>query len=158
MVTHTAEASLDRVTLSSVVDRYFTSFNAADYRAVADLFENDGIVLAPFEAPIVGGEAIYTYLQAEAIAMQATPVTAETIPKDNGTQQVVVEGRVKTLLFTVNVRWTFDLTAMDTIQSVEIKLLASLQELMQFDRGKGVPAKRSPEISTQPAQRAESAP
>ena len=136
MVTYTADAPLDLVTLSSAVDRYFTSFNAADYRAVADLFGVDGVMLAPFEAPIVGSEAIYTYLQAEAIAMQATPVAVETIPSDSGIQQVVVKGRVKTLLFSVNVRWIFDLTAVDTLQSVEIKLLASLQELMQFDRGK----------------------
>ncbi len=136
MVTHTAEAPLDLVTLPSVVDRYFTSFNAADYRAVADLFGGDGVMLAPFEAPIVGSEAIYTYLQAEAIAMQVTPISVEAIPRDNGLQQVVVKGRVKTLLFSVNVRWIFDLTAVDTLQSVEIKLLASLQELMQFDRGK----------------------
>jgi len=54
---------------------------------------------------------------------------------ETDTQQVVVKGRVKTPLFTVSVRWIFEFTATNTIQSVEIKLLASLQELMQFDRG-----------------------
>jgi hypothetical protein len=142
MATRTAEAPLHLAAVSPSVDRYFTGFNAEDYRAVAALFEADGVLLAPFEEPIVGPDAIYTYLQAEAINMRATPLAVEVAPNpagsspmEMGTQQVVVKGRVKTLLFTVSVRWIFELTATNTIQSVEIKLLASLQELMQFDRG-----------------------
>jgi hypothetical protein len=141
MATRTAEAPLHLAAVSPSVDRYFTGFNAEDYRAVAALFEADGILLAPFEEPIVGPDAIYTYLQAEAINMRATPLAVEVapnpagpVPLETGTQQVVVKGRVKTLVFTVSVRWIFELTATNTIQSVEIKLLASLQELMQFDR------------------------
>ncbi len=141
MATRTAEAPLHLAAVSPSVDRYFTGFNAEDYRAVAALFEADGVLLAPFEEPIVGPDAIYTYLQAEAINMRATPLAVEVAPNpagptplETGTQQVVVKGRVKTLLFTVSVRWIFELTATNTIQSVEIKLLASLQELMQFDR------------------------
>lgn len=142
MATRTAEAPLHLAAVSPSVDRYFTGFNAEDYRAVAALFEADGVLLAPFEEPIVGPDAIYTYLQAEAINMRATPLSVEVAPSPAGpvpletdTQQVVVKGRVKTPLFTVSVRWIFELTATNTIQSVEIKLLASLQELMQFDRG-----------------------
>jgi ketosteroid isomerase-like protein len=130
-----ADATLDLAAVSSAVDRYFAGFNAEDYRAVAALFEADGVLLAPFEEPIVGPEAIYVYLHAEAISMRATPVEVETTPNADDTRQVVVKGHVKTLLFTVSVRWTFVITADDTLQSTEIKLLASLQELMQFDRG-----------------------
>ncbi len=132
--TPTIEADLNLAAIAPVVERYFTSFNAADYRAVAALFGADGVLLAPFEDPIVGSEAIYSYLQTEAIAMQANPVEVETTPGDNGGHQVVVKGRVKTRLFTVNVRWTFGLTAAN-IQSAEIRLLASLQELVQINRG-----------------------
>ena len=135
MATRTAEAPLNLGTVSSAVDGYFTGFNAEDYHAVAALFAADGVLLAPFEEPIVGAEAIYTYLEAEAVAMRATPVEVETEVDADGIQRVVVRGRVKTLLFTVAVRWTFVLTAVDTIQSAEIKLMASLQELMQLDRG-----------------------
>ena len=135
MATPFAEADLNLAAIAPVLERYFASFNAADYRAVAALFEADGVLLAPFEAPIVGREAIYTYLQAEAIAMQAAPVEVETALGENGCHQVVVKGRVKTRLFTVNVRWTFELTAANTIQSAEIRLLASLQELVQINRG-----------------------
>ncbi len=141
MAIRTAEAAPHLAAVSPSVDRYFTGFNAEDYRAVAALFETDGVLLAPFEEPIVGPDAIYTYLQAEAINMRATPLAVEVAPNPAGpspletsTQPVVVKGRVKTLLFTVSVRWIFELTATNTIQSVEIKLLASLQELMQFDR------------------------
>ncbi|WOD41489.1 nuclear transport factor 2 family protein [Nodosilinea sp. E11] len=143
MATRTAEATLNLAAIAPVVDRYFTGFNAEDYHAVADLFGADGVLFAPFEDPIVGAEAVYTYLQAEAIAMRATPLEAEVTPMsgedqslpEDGIQQVVVNGRVKTLLFSVSVRWTFVLTAANTIRSAEIKLLASLQELMAFDRG-----------------------
>ncbi|MBD2114819.1 MULTISPECIES: nuclear transport factor 2 family protein [Cyanophyceae] len=135
MATRTAEAPLNPGTVSSAVDSYFTGFNAEDYRAVAALFAADGVLLAPFEEPIVGTEAIYTYLEAEAVSMRAVPVEVETEVDADGNQRVVVRGRVKTLLFTVGVRWTFVLTAADTIQSAEIKLMASLQELMQLDRG-----------------------
>ncbi|MGF1516359.1 MAG: ketosteroid isomerase family protein [Nodosilinea sp.] len=135
MATPNAEADLNLAAIAPVVERYFASFNAADYRTVANLFEADGVLLAPFEDPIVGSEAIYKYLQTEAIAMQATPVEVETTPGENGSPQVVVKGRVKTRLFTVNVRWTFGLTAANSIQSAEIRLLASLQELVQLNRG-----------------------
>lgn len=135
MATPTAEADLNLAAITPVVERYFASFNAADFRAVTALFEADGVLLAPFENPIVGREAIYTYLQTEAIAMQAMPVEVETTPGEHGGHQVVVKGRVKTRLFTVNVRWTFGLTAANTLQSAEIRLLASLQELVQLNRG-----------------------
>ncbi|MBE9155665.1 nuclear transport factor 2 family protein [Nodosilinea sp. LEGE 06152] len=134
MPTNVADATLDLAVVSAAVDRYFADFNAGDYRAVAALFEADGVLLAPFEEPIVGPEAIYVYLQAEAVNMRATPVEVEATPGPDDTQQVEVKGRVKTSLFSVNVRWTF-VVAADTLQSAEIKLLASLQELMQIDRG-----------------------
>lgn len=130
-----ADAILDLAAVSAAVDHYFTGFNAEDHDAVAALFEADGVLLAPFEEPIVGPEAIAVYLQAEAINMRAIPVEVESTLNPDGTQQVVVKGQVKTLLFTVSVRWTFVVTAEDRLQSTEIKLLASLQELMQFDRG-----------------------
>lgn len=140
MPTSAADATLDLAAVSLAVDRYFAGFNAEAYRAVAALFEEEGVLRAPFEDPIVGPEAIYAYLQAEAVNMRAAPIEVETGPVHGSSslerdlRQVVVKGRVKTPLFTVNVRWTFVLTVDDAILSAEIKLLASLQELMQFDR------------------------
>lgn len=134
MANQTAEATLDLAAVSPVVNRYFVRFNAEAYRSMAELFEDDGVLLAPFEEPILGPEAIGEYLESEASAMRARPTDAEAQLQPDGTRQVIVKGRVKTPLFSVNVRWTFVLTAADTIQSAEIKLLASLQELMQFDR------------------------
>lgn len=141
MATATTLNSTELASIAPVVAQYFTSFNAADYRAVAALFAADGRLLAPFEEPIVGTEAIYAYLQAEATAMRATPLEIdadippvnETTPAEHATRQIVVKGRVKTRLFAVNVRWTFSVTAANTLQSAEIRLLASLQELVQLN-------------------------
>lgn len=135
MATHTAEATLNLAAISPIVDRYFVGFNAEDYRSVADLFEADGVLLAPFEEPMHGPEAVYTYLRAEAVDMRAVPLEVETATNAEGTPLVVVKGHVKTLLFTVTVRWTFVVSATDKLQSAEIRLLASLQELMQFNQG-----------------------
>ncbi len=135
MATHTTKTPLNLAAISPLVDRYFAGFNAEDYRAVANLFEADGVLLAPFEDPIQGPEAIYTYLHAEAMDMRAMPSEVETAANADGTKLIVVSGRVKTLLFTVNVRWTFVVSASGQIRSAEIKLLASLQELMQFNQG-----------------------
>jgi hypothetical protein len=66
--------------------------------------------------------------------MRAIPKESQTTPTDEG-RQVTVKGRVKTPLFTVNVQWIFDITTADQIQRTEIKLLASLQDLLQFNRG-----------------------
>ncbi|NMF85864.1 nuclear transport factor 2 family protein [Nodosilinea sp. P-1105] len=119
----------------ATAERYFDRFNAQDFNAVAALFSEQGVLIPPFEAGIVGPEAIAQYLKAEATGMQAVPVSSEASPCDQGGQQLVTQGRVKTPLFTVNVRWTFAMSAAGTIDRAEIKLLASLQELLQFNRG-----------------------
>ena len=62
--------------------------------------------------------------------MQAYPQTAETCATAEGNRRLTVRGRVKALVFTVNTAWIFDLNDRDEIQSVQIKLLASLQELL----------------------------
>ena len=121
-------------TLDAVAEQYFEHFNQGNYAAVATLFSDDGGLCPPFEEAIVGPPAIATYLAQEAAGMRA-------IPKENHTQitaegrQLTVKGRVKTPLFAVNVQWIFDITPTDQIQRAEIKLLASLQELLQLNRG-----------------------
>lgn len=122
------------LTLDPVTERYFENFNQGNYAAVATLFGDDGYLCPPFEEGIVGPSAIATYLAQEAAGMRALPKESQTTPTDGG-RQTTVKGRVKTPLFTVNVQWIFDITAADQIQRAEIKLLASLQELLQFNRG-----------------------
>lgn len=129
----TADA-LAVTTVDPVVGGYFEGFNAEQYDEVGALFGDRGLLRPPFEEDIVGHKAIGDYLRAEATGMRAVPLEVEVTSLAEGSRQTVVKGRVKTPLFSVNVRWTFVLTAADQIQSAEIKLLASLQELMSFNR------------------------
>lgn len=117
-----------------IVQTYFTSFNAGDFAAVAALFSTDGELRAPFEDPIVGKEAIETYLNQEAEGMEASSKEMVSQPLD-GLKQVVVKGSVKARVFGVNVRWTFLINSNNQIEQAEIKLLASLQELVNVRPG-----------------------
>jgi hypothetical protein len=122
------------LTLDSVAERYFEHFNQGNYAVVATLFDDEGCLCPPFEDAIVGPPAIAAYLAQEASGMQAILKESRTQITDYG-RQIKVKGRVKTPLFTGNVQWMFDITTADQIQRAEIKLLASLQELLQFNRG-----------------------
>jgi len=139
MVTQTESFAI--ATLEPTLDQYFRSFNSEDYEAVASLFNAAGVLRPPFEDGIVGPEAILAYLKQEAKGMRATPLDAEATPLEQGQRQVVVQGKVKALVFIVNVRWTFTLNDDDSIADVHIKLLASLQELMQMNQGEKSQAK-----------------
>lgn len=121
-------------TLDAVTEQYFENFNQGNYAAVATLFSDDGCLCPPFEEEVVGPPAIAAYLAQEAAGMRAIPKENHAQITDQGCR-VTVKGRVKTPLFAVNVQWIFDITAADQIQRAEIKLLASLQELLPFNRG-----------------------
>jgi hypothetical protein len=79
---------------------------------------------------MVGQSAIEAYLKKEAVDMQATPkeLLVTSLPGDH--RQVVVKGTVKAIVFTVNTAWVFELDSCDRICQVQVKLLASLQDLL----------------------------
>ncbi|QQE66815.1 hypothetical protein GFS31_35180 [Leptolyngbya sp. BL0902] len=131
MVQTLSQAAL---TLDPLIAQYFEHFNQGNYAAVATLFSDEGCLVPPFEGAIVGPPAIATYLAQEAAGMQAIPKESRTQATEHG-RQVTVKGRVKTPLFSVNVQWVFDITDTDQVKRAEIKLLASLQELLSFNRG-----------------------
>ncbi|PSN18547.1 nuclear transport factor 2 [filamentous cyanobacterium CCP5] len=121
------------------IHRYFESFNRQEFTTTASLFAPDGALLAPFEDPVVGYAAILDYLQREAPGMEANPRGLETTADVDaeaddlkGHRQIIVKGSVKAVVFNVNVAWTFQLDADDRIQRVRVKLLASLEDLIQF--------------------------
>ncbi|MGF1567030.1 MAG: nuclear transport factor 2 family protein [Nodosilinea sp.] len=130
----TAAATPHELTLDPLVQAYFDGFNSQDYGAVAALFGADGILIPPFEAGLVGAQAIQAYLHAEAAGMRARPLEVETQTLPDHSRQIIVKGRVATPLFTVSVGWGFVLRADHTLHQVEIRLLASLSELLQFRR------------------------
>ncbi|MEA5535702.1 ketosteroid isomerase family protein [Crocosphaera sp. XPORK-15E] len=117
-----------------VIERYFDTLNAGEYRQASKLFAVDGVLYPPFESPVVGQDPIATYLQTEATGMKLQPRqgTVEILEKDQ--IQARITGKVQTPLFGVNVAWTFVLNPVQEIISVEVKLLASLSELAGLQR------------------------
>lgn len=114
---------------TQTVQQYFKNFNQGDFLTTSQLFSEAGQLLPPFEEPIVGPNAIHAYLKREAAGMEAIPQETSTQVLAEGQQQVTVRGRVKAMVFVVNVAWVFDLDKQGNIRQVEVKLLASLQEL-----------------------------
>jgi hypothetical protein len=125
--------TIDGITETVILD-YFATLNGGNFVKTAALFAENGALHAPFEPPIVGREAIATYLAAEAKGMKLLPREGikETVEED--LQLVRVTGRVETPLFGVNVSWQFLLTPEDEILAVQVKLLASPQELLKLRR------------------------
>ncbi len=125
------------------IQRYFDTLNRGDFGQTAALFAEDGQMVPPFEQPIVGREAIAQYLSSEARDMSMTPIECESVasadPADKAgmsdtLQRFLVRGRVKTPLLGVNVAWQFHLNTANEITKVRVKLLATLQELIKFNR------------------------
>ncbi len=114
----------------TAIATYFQTFNQGEFAATAQLFAAQGQLVPPFEEPIVGVEAIRTYLEREADGMQAQPKSLEIETLENDRRRIVVRGSVKAIVFNVNAAWIFDLTPQAEIERVEVKLLASLQDLL----------------------------
>lgn len=119
------ELTIEGVEEPSVIN-YFATINQENFEQTAALFSEDGQMLAPFEKPIVGRDAIALYLEKEAKGMKLLPHRYE---PSEAEEQIRVTGKVKTSLFSVNVAWYFSLNQQQ-ITLVRIKLLASPQELL----------------------------
>lgn len=115
-----------------VIVRYFNALNAGDFVATASLFSEDGALQPPFESPIVGREAIVTYLETEARNLVLRPRQGKAQILDNGCTEIQVSGKVQTPLFGVNVSWLFILSPNRELFLAKIKLLASPQELLNL--------------------------
>ncbi len=124
--THVAIAGIDH----PVIMGYFEQFNAGNFQAVSQLFAIDGALQPPFEAMVVGPDAIAVYLEQEATGFQLHPQAGQMTPLDNGCTQFDVQGHVQTPWFNVKVCWTFILSPTQEIFIVRINLLASLKELL----------------------------
>ncbi|ASC71349.1 Ketosteroid isomerase [Halomicronema hongdechloris C2206] len=120
--------------LIPAVAEYIDSFNQGEFDATAALFAPQGTLQPPFEESVVGRDAIATYLCREAQGMHIEPQQVAVEKLDAGHRQVTLKGRVTALVFKVNAAWIFHLTADNQIQRVEVRLLASLQELLSLQR------------------------
>lgn len=129
--------------LPATIQRYFDALNGGAFEQTAALFAEQGQMVPPFEQPIVGRVAIAQYLRSEASDMSVTPIECEPIAADpadkeaidsDTLQRFLVRGKVKTPLLGVNVAWQFHLNTASEIIKIRIKLLATLQELIKFNR------------------------
>ncbi|TVR10711.1 MAG: nuclear transport factor 2 family protein [Phormidium sp. GEM2.Bin31] len=117
-----------------VVIEYFQFLNAGDCQQTAQRFAAYGELHPPFQGAIVGVEAIQAYLEAEAQGLTCFPEQATVQTAGDGCQLVQVRGHVKTPYFSVPVTWTFNLNAQAQIERVEIRLLASPEQLLELQQ------------------------
>jgi hypothetical protein len=124
---------IEGITEGAVLE-YFRTFNSGDFSATVALFAVDGELNPPFESPVMGRDAIATYLEEEATGMQLLPKQGTVEEIENAYTQIQVKGRVQTPVFSVNVGWIFVLNSQQEIAAVTVKLLASPQELLSLRR------------------------
>lgn len=117
-----------------VIQQYFDALNGETYPEAASLFEEAGVLRAPFEQPVQGREAIAAYLSQEARGMVLQPDQGTVASTAYGAE-ITIQGKVQTRLFKVNVAWIFEVvSARSALASVQVKLLASPQELLKLRR------------------------
>lgn len=130
--------SLSTVDITEVDDpvilRYFETLNTGDFEATAELFADDGVLLPPFEEPVVGPGAIAIYLTNEAKGFTLHPQQGTRHALESGDIEFQIVGKVQTPLFTVNVGWQFILNPQAKILLAKIKLLASMKELLNLQQ------------------------
>ena len=116
----------EKESCETVAERYFKAFNENRFIAAAELFAADGELRPPFDSAIVGRTAIAEYLEQEASQMTAYPDSMDRL--ENGYLQVI--GKVDAIAFKVGVEWTFAFTDDMAIESLSIRLRASMRELL----------------------------
>jgi hypothetical protein len=130
MIYTETDLAIEGISKPTIIN-YFATVNQAKFVQTASLFSDQGTLLAPFEKPIVGRAKIAAYLSKEAKGMKLLPQQG-ICEIESDLQKYKVLGKVKTALFSVNVAWYFTLSQEDKLATVQIKLLASPQELLSL--------------------------
>jgi len=113
---------------------YFARLNNNEFIATSELFAEQGCLNPPFEQTVCGRDAIAQYLEKEAKGIEFCPAYGEMIMSESTFTQYQIQGKVKTNQFTVNVNWLIQLNSTKEIILVEVKLVASLIELLKFSK------------------------
>ncbi len=124
--------SISQASARQLVERYFETFNQAAFEQTAALFAESGQLIPPFEGAIVGSESILSYLNKQACDMHAQPQEWNVHSKDADQWQVEVIGKVKAMVFQVNVNWQFEIAPTGELESATIRLIASPKELLSL--------------------------
>jgi hypothetical protein len=125
-----------------VIYEYFNRLNNSEFIATAELFAAQGYLVPPFDKQLQGREAISQYLEKEAIGIRFLPERGEIVTngdvasnlEDGECTQYQIQGKVEINWFTVNISWLMQLNAVKEIMLVEVKLLASWEDLLSFSR------------------------
>lgn len=127
--------AITKITKPAIID-YFTTINQAEFSKTAALFAENGSLLAPFTKPIIGRSGITAYLTQEAKGMKLLP-QQEIYETESDFEKYQIFGKVKTAFFSVNVAWYFTFDPENQISTVQVKLLASPQELLSLQSKQG---------------------
>jgi len=114
--------------------RYFETLNAGEFEATSQLFAIEGEMKPPFEASIVGRDAIADYLKREAPGLITIPQAGMAEETDQNCTEFQITGKVQMPMFGVNVTWYFTVDQTDQLTFTRIKLNASPQELVNLRR------------------------
>jgi hypothetical protein len=135
--TKRTQVAIQGVTNATVLS-YMNNLNANDFKALIELFAEDGALQPPFQRPIVGKDAVLRFFKEECQNLNLIPEQGVTEKADDGYNQVKVTGKVQTPWFGagvgMNIAWRFLLTPDDKIFFVAIDLLASPKELLNLAR------------------------
>ncbi|VEP11671.1 Orange carotenoid-binding protein [Hyella patelloides LEGE 07179] len=134
------KAKIDGITNTAVLS-YINNMNANDFEAAVNLFAPNGALQPPFQKPIIGREAILTYMREECQGLKLMPKQGTIESMEEGYTSIKLTGKVQTPWFGssvgINIAWRFLLEPQDQIFFVAVDLLASPKELLKLVRQKG---------------------
>ena len=114
-----------------IIYEYFTKLNNAEFTAVIELFSEQGCLNPPFDKSLQGKGEILQYLEKEAKGIKSYPEQGETTQKGSLTEYQI-QGTVGISGFIFNMNWFIQLNSDQKIMVVEVKLVASLEDLLDF--------------------------
>ena len=112
---------------------YFARLNNGEFIRAAELFAPQGQLDPPFGNPIEGRDAIAQYLEEEAKGIKFYPEEGKLLMSLNNYTKYQIQGKVEINWVAVNVSWSIQLNAEKGIMAIEVKLLASLNDLLIFN-------------------------
>lgn len=110
---------------------YFTRLNNGEFVATAELFTEQGCLTPPFDQPIQGRSAIAEYLEKEAKEIASYPKWGEKL-KQGLLNEYRIQGTVAISQFVFDMEWFIQLNSAQEIIMLEVKLIASLEDLLNF--------------------------
>jgi hypothetical protein len=124
------------------IHEYFARLNSNNFTEAAELFWEEGYLKPPFEKLIRSRKEIAAYFGREATGMVFYPEHGQILGQNNEKNilpdtiyiEYQIQGKVQMSLFAVKVQWLIQLNCTKEIMAMEVKLLASPHELLQFNR------------------------